>query len=79
MTEDDARLATREESQPVSSLAKRVIERRLAKVVRLLPRAAKHPERDVEYVHDLRVADTQGDRDAPDVRALPAGSPRARG
>lgn len=45
-----------EAAQPVSSLAKLVVERRLAKVVRLLPRAAKHPERNVEYVHDLRVA-----------------------
>ncbi len=50
MTRDDAA------AQPVSSLAGRVVERRLAKVVRLLPRAAKRPERSVDYVHDLRVA-----------------------
>ena len=56
MTQDDAAYALLEEPQPVSSLAKRVVERRLAKVARLLPRAAKHPERSVEYVHDLRVA-----------------------
>ena len=42
--------------QPVSWLAKRTIERRLERVVRLFPKAAKHPERDVEYVHGLRVA-----------------------
>ena len=42
--------------QPVSLLASRAIERRLKRVAKLLPRAAKHPERDVEYVHDLRVA-----------------------
>jgi hypothetical protein len=43
MTQDDAAYALLEEPQPVSSLAKRVVERRLAKVARLLPRAAKHP------------------------------------
>ena len=42
--------------QPVSWLARRTIERRLERVVRLFPKAAKHPERDVEYVHGLRVA-----------------------
>ena len=42
--------------QPVSWLAKRTVERRLERVVRLFPKAAKHPERDVEYVHGLRVA-----------------------
>ena len=42
--------------QPVSLLAARAVDRRLRRVARLLPRAAKHPERDVEYVHDLRVA-----------------------
>ena len=42
--------------QPVSWLARRTVERRLRRVVRLFPMAAKHPERDVEYVHDLRVA-----------------------
>ena len=42
--------------QPVSWLARRTVERRLRRVVRLFPKAAKHPERDVEYVHDLRVA-----------------------
>ena len=42
--------------EPVSWLAKRTIERRLERVVRLFPKAAKHPERDVEYVHGLRVA-----------------------
>ena len=56
MTQDDVADTTREAAQPVSSLAKRVVKRRLAKVVRLLPRAAKHPERNAEYVHDLRVA-----------------------
>ncbi len=43
-------------TQPVSRLAKRTVERRLRRVVRLFPKAAKHPERDVAYVHDLRVA-----------------------
>ena len=56
MTQDDTAYAIGGAVQPVSSLAKRVVERRLAKVARLLPRAAKHPERNVEYVHDLRVA-----------------------
>ena len=42
--------------QPVSLLAARAVDRRLKRVARLLPRAARHPERDVEYVHDLRVA-----------------------
>ena len=42
--------------QPVSWLARRTIDRRLERVVRLFPKAAKHPERDVEYVHGLRVA-----------------------
>ena len=41
---------------PVSLLAASAVDRRLKRVARLLPRAAKHPERDVEYVHDLRVA-----------------------
>lgn len=41
--------------QPVSRYARRTISRRLKRVARLLPRAAKHPEKDVEYVHDLRV------------------------
>ena len=43
-------------AQPVSRLARRTIDRRLKRVARLLPLAAKEPERDVEYVHDLRVA-----------------------
>ncbi len=42
--------------QPVGLIASRAVERRLKRVARLLPLAAKHPERDVEYVHDLRVA-----------------------
>ena len=42
--------------QPVSVLAARAVDRRLKRVAKLLPRAAKHPERDVAYVHDLRVA-----------------------
>ena len=42
--------------EPVSSLAERIVGRRLERVVRLFPKAAKHPERDVEYVHGLRVA-----------------------
>ena len=42
--------------QPVSQIAASAVDRRLKRVARLLPRAAKHPERDVEYVHDLRVA-----------------------
>ena len=42
--------------EPVSWLAKRTVERRLERVVSLFPKAAKHPERDVEYVHGLRVA-----------------------
>ena len=42
--------------QPVSLLAARAIDRRLKRVAKLLPRAARHPEKDVEYVHDLRVA-----------------------
>ena len=41
---------------PVGLLACRAVERRLKRVAKLLPRAAKHPERDSEYVHDLRVA-----------------------
>ena len=43
-------------AQPVSQLARRTIDRRLRRVTRLLPLAAKEAERDVEYVHDLRVA-----------------------
>ena len=42
--------------QPVGLLAARAVDRRLNRVAKLLPRAAKHPDRDVEYVHDLRVA-----------------------
>lgn len=42
--------------QPVGLLASRAIEGRLKRVAKLLPSAAKHPERDPEYVHDLRVA-----------------------
>ena len=42
--------------EPVSRLAERTVEQRLERVVRLFPKAAKHPERDVEYVHGLRVA-----------------------
>ena len=42
--------------EPVSWLAKRTIERRLERVLGLFPKAAKYPERDVEYVHGLRVA-----------------------
>ena len=42
--------------RPVSLLAARAVEQRLKRVAKLLPRAAKHPERDTEYVHDLRVA-----------------------
>lgn len=42
--------------QPVGHLAARAVDRRLKRVAKLLPRAARHPERDVEYVHDLRVA-----------------------
>ena len=42
--------------RPVGLLASRAIEGRLKRVATLLPRAAKHPERDAEYVHDLRVA-----------------------
>jgi CHAD domain-containing protein len=42
--------------EPVSLLAARGVDRRLKRVAKLLPRAARHPERDVEYVHDLRVA-----------------------
>ena len=42
--------------QPVSWVAKRTVDRRLGRVVRLFPKAAEHPEQDVAYVHDLRVA-----------------------
>ena len=42
--------------RPVGLLAARAVDRRLKRVAKLLPPAAKHPERDVEYVHDLRVA-----------------------
>ncbi len=42
--------------QPVGLLASDAVERRLKRVAKLLPSAAKHPERDAEYVHDLRVA-----------------------
>ena len=42
--------------RPVGPLAARAVDRRLKRVARLLPRAARHPERDTEYVHDLRVA-----------------------
>ena len=41
--------------QPVSRLARWTIDRRLKRVARLLSLAAKEPERDIEYVHDLRV------------------------
>ncbi len=40
--------------QPVSRLAKRTLDHRLGRVSRLLPRAAKRPDR-VEHVHELRV------------------------
>ena len=41
--------------EPVSELARRIIGQRLSRVARLLPRAANQPEKDIEYVHDLRV------------------------
>ena len=47
---------TNDSEHRVSRLAKRTIDRRLRRVARLLPRAAKKPEEDVEYVHDLRVS-----------------------
>ena len=48
--------STDDSEHRVSRLAKRTIDRRLRRVARLLPRAAKRPEEDVEYVHDLRVS-----------------------
>ena len=42
--------------QPVGLLAASSVDRRLRRVAKLLPRAARHPERNAEYVHDLRVA-----------------------
>ena len=56
MIDDGHAMADDPLRQPVSWLAKRTVDRRLRRVVRLFPKAAKHPERDVEYVHDLRVA-----------------------
>ena len=41
--------------QPVSRLAKHTIDGRLRRVARLMPLAANKPEKNVEYVHDLRV------------------------
>ena len=41
--------------ESVSGLARRIIGQRLSRVARLLPRAANRPEKDIEYVHDLRV------------------------
>ena len=40
----------------VTTLAETTVANRLRRVARLLPRAAKKPEEDVEYVHDLRVS-----------------------
>ena len=47
---------TNDSEHQVSRLVKRTIDRRLRRVARLLPRAAKKPEEDVEYVHDHRVS-----------------------
>ena len=60
--------------EPVSLLASRAVDRRLKRVAKLLPRAAKHPERDVEYVHDLRVASR---RAAATLRLFEPWMPRA--
>ena len=56
MTHDGQAMADDPLRQPVSWLAKRTVDRRLGRVGRLFPKAAKHPEQDVAYVHDLRVA-----------------------
>lgn len=42
--------------QPVSAAARRALSVRLAAVRNWLPLAARHADRDVEYVHQLRVA-----------------------
>lgn len=48
--------AARDSGRNVTKLAETTIGNRLRQVARLLPRAAKKPEEDVEYVHDLRVS-----------------------
>ena len=59
---------------PVGPLAASVVDRRLKRVAKLLPRAARHPEEDVAYVHDLRVASR---RAAATIRLFDAWLPRA--
>ena len=54
--QSNPRLPATDTGRNVTGLANRTIGNRLRRVARLLPRAAKKPEEDVEYVHDLRVS-----------------------